>query len=498
MALSGPQALKSLDDAVREIRREENDISQRMARSGELTAKLQETEAALFRQLAELRLINGVNQPIRDRLSAAEAQAHEMIAKHGEDLKAANETTARLDTEIAGFARTRHDLLAEIDSAQAELKKLAEKIAKVVSGDPDYAAKQRRANELAEIAKQSLTKTEQAESDREHKGRPYREDPLFMYLWEAGYGTRNYRANNLIRFFDGMVARLVRYDDARPNFAMLNDLPMRLREHAERQLAAAQAAEQEVDALEQDAVDQAGGKPMRETIAKAQAQLEKLDADMAEKEDARDEAALQLRHLAEGRDPAFNEATKLLAHNLGQQDLRQLENDARHTPTPKDDQILDKISELRARLSEENAEAADMKARLKVLAQRRRELEDIEWEFKKSRFDDPRSEFREDNLAGDLLTEFLKGAISAGAYWEQWQRSQRWRPGSSDWGGGLGLPRSGRISSTIPWPQSGGGSSPWGRSGGGFGGGSSGGFSRPRTGSRGSRKSGGFKTGGGF
>ncbi|MCF6343435.1 MAG: hypothetical protein L3J15_01990, partial [Devosiaceae bacterium] len=120
-------------------------------------------------------------------------------------------------------------------------------------------------------------------------------------------------------------------------------------------------------------------------------------------------------------------------------------------------------------------------------------------EFKKSRFDDPRSSFSKDSLTGSLLSEFLSGAISAAIYWQQFQGSQSWRSGTSDWGSGFGLPRTRKSSR--------GSSSPWGstsRSGGEFSRPSRSrrGSSRPsrgsRSGSSGSRKSGGFKTGGGF
>src|SRR5690606_31869407 len=108
---------------------------------------------------------------------------------------------------------------------------------------PDYAEKRNEAERLGHVAEESMRKTLQAEADREQKGRPYRDDPLFMYLWEAGYGTRNYRANSLVRWLDGMVAKLVGYREARPNFAMLNEIPLRLREHAERQEQLAEAAD---------------------------------------------------------------------------------------------------------------------------------------------------------------------------------------------------------------------------------------------------------------
>ena len=55
---------------------------------------------------------------------------------------------------------------------------------------------------------------------------------------------------------------MVGYHKARPNFAMLNEIPLRLREHAERQEANAEAARRELAALENAAIDAAGGKPI--------------------------------------------------------------------------------------------------------------------------------------------------------------------------------------------------------------------------------------------
>src|SRR5690606_26050503 len=155
--------------------------------------------------------------------------------------------------------------------------------------------------ELTGVAEQAMRKTQQAEQDRDAKGKPYRDDPLFMYLWEAGYGTAAYRANNLVRYIDGMVANLVGYHKARPNFAVLNEIPLRLREHAERQAELAQKAQEELDALETAAIDAAGGQSIREAMQAAQARIDALDAQIVEAEDSRDEAAKALSELAEGR-----------------------------------------------------------------------------------------------------------------------------------------------------------------------------------------------------
>ena len=77
-------------------------------------------------------------------------------------------------------------------------------------------------------------KAAQAENDLEQKRKPYEADPLFMYLWNRGFGTPRYRAAPVVRYLDRKVARLIGFDDARRNYAVLLDLPVRLREHAER------------------------------------------------------------------------------------------------------------------------------------------------------------------------------------------------------------------------------------------------------------------------
>lgn len=493
MTLSGPEALRSLDEALRDIRREEDEIAKRLARSAELVAKIRETEGELLRQLAQVRLDPATQQQVVGELGQAEARAREVLKQHSGALAKTEKQLKEADKAIAEQAAERVRLVEKAAGVQAELKALADRIAGGLKADPAYAQTRKTAEALRHVADEAMRKTEQAEADREQKGRPYRDDPLFMYLWETSYGTRNYRANNLVRWLDGMVAQLVGYPEARPNFAMLNEIPLRLREHAERQGQLAEAAQQQVIALEKAAIDAGGGKPLRDGLEEAQAQIAEIDAAIVELEDQRDDIAQTQRELAQGNDPAFASAVGALAEALGREDVRTLLAQARQTHTEQDDTIVKQIDDARLRAQEEESETRDQKARLKLLATRRRELEDIQYEFKKQGYDNPRSTFREDNLVGDVLTDFLRGAITAAGYWEMWRRSQGWSGGTR------------RDDDSFSWPDIsfGGGSRP---SSGGFGGGwgrlpggsSGGGFSRPRTGSAGSRKHGGFKTGGGF
>ncbi|MDF2798917.1 MAG: hypothetical protein K0R85_1661, partial [Devosia sp.] len=124
---------------------------------------------------------------------------------------------------------------------------------------------------------------------------------------------------------------------------------------------------------------------MREALAAMQARIEAIDAEIVAAEDRRDGAAQALGAMAQGRDPSFAEALDTLATELGREDIQTLLAEARLTRTGRDDTIVAQIDDARARMKEEDAEVREQKARLKTLAARRRELEDIQWEFKKQR-----------------------------------------------------------------------------------------------------------------
>ena len=152
---------------MRDIRREEDEISKRLARSAERISKIRETEAELFRQLAQLRLDPAVQTELDGRISQAEIKAREMMKAHGKNLSQAEKDLAAIDAGLAQLTSTRAAALQELDGRQAELKALATRIGASIAKDPAFAAKRREASELADVAAQSMRKTEQAEADRE-------------------------------------------------------------------------------------------------------------------------------------------------------------------------------------------------------------------------------------------------------------------------------------------------------------------------------------------
>ena len=152
MSIRGPQALASLEDAMRDIRREEDEVSKRVARASERLSKTREHEAELFRQLARLRLDPAVQAELDERISGAEAKARDMLKAHAKDVSKAEKTIAGLDATRAELTDRRAKALAQLEAQQAQLNELTRAQAARLAADPDFVAQRTETEELDRIA----------------------------------------------------------------------------------------------------------------------------------------------------------------------------------------------------------------------------------------------------------------------------------------------------------------------------------------------------------
>jgi hypothetical protein len=426
MTLSGPDVLRSIEEALRDIRREEDESVRRLARSLELSAKLKAQEGDLYRQLAAMRRDTASRLVLDADIGRVEAATSTMLTGHEQRLAAVETELTDLDARLADVATERARLKADIDRREGELGALAAKARPTLGTDPGYAQKVKAAGELAAIAEQAVRKTAEAEADRELKGRPFRDDPLFMYLWTRGYGTRSYKVNAFSAWLDGGVARFIGYAEARTTFSLINEIPLRLRDHAERQQERARAAAAEIAAIENVAVDSAGGRAAREAMDGLVASVAALDREVVALQDRRDEVLKSQRELAQGTDPTFATALNELTAVMGSAAMTSLLADARTTPKGQDVALIHQLEDLRQRGDDQADEAREQKGRLKTLAARRRDLEDIQYELKAQGFDSPRSGFADEALTTDILNSLLRGTLSASAYWDRVRSAHSW------------------------------------------------------------------------
>jgi len=471
----GRKTLQRIDAEIGSLLKEEQRVSREVADLSDRIDGHREQVLAAFRELAVMRLGEDTAEALGGRLTRAAAEIERVrqvrrtaIGDLQKEIEANDAEIRRQEAERARLSREIASLHARIDAGDAELlETLAE--------DPDYKARIDAVETAEAVAVEAERKAELARDDRVEKGAPYEADPLFMYLWERGYGTQDYRGRGLTRMLDGWVARLIRYHDARPNYYMLLEIPERLGEHARR---AREAAEEEAAALiafEAEKRSAAGLRDLDEQADADEAALAKATGTLNEL--IANRTALQAKQaiVNRGEDEGSKAAIGSIVEILQDTSLKHLHREALLTPDPRDEQLVERIDDLRDDI--EDLEH-DFERRRKVerdLENKLAELQEVRGRFVGERFDDDRWEF-DDDMVEDFLKELVRGVVTGAAVWAELRRRGHYTPGPT-------RPRT-TTRRGAPWglPQSGGGS-----------------IFRPRGGSsRGGFGGGGFRTGGGF
>lgn len=464
--ISGRQTLASIDRSLGDEQARLEATQRRVnSVSGELV-ELQKSAAQNYRELARLRVDSIASGELISSLDAIEREvaallrARERAAEELEQaIRAAEDNRQQLEQERAAQADVLEQAAEQVDAAEA-------KIQTRLDADPRYQAQRRRAREAERTALHAGEKASRSEQEQQEKGRAYGNDRLFMYLWQRRYGTPDYRANPMARWLDGRVARLIGYGDASVNYARLQAIPERLREHANR---VKEQAEREFESLRQLELEArvADGVPTLEAVESSeQDKLEAIDKRIEGAAASHQQLMQRRGRLAAGEDDQYQQAIRYLASEFGREDLQELRREALATPFPEDDVIISRLFDGEQERRRLEAALSELKTVVQQHRERLRELEALRMEFKRRRYDRPDSQFSDGAMVGMILGNFLNGMMNSDSLWRVLEQQQRYRPRRSNPHFG-----SGSFGRGSPWGG--------GRSSGGFGGG-------------------GFHTGGGF
>lgn len=478
---SGIEALRSIDAGLAQARAQASELSEKLQVASAELMGAEQREAEHYRSLARVRVSDIAQGKMLGALDDAERRARELMERRTDELAQLNqqrtEALARRD-ELEAQRTAQNDTLAR---ASDKLDELEANVQQRLAADDTHQAQLKTTQEAEAKAKRAERKTELATSDRTQKGAPFEGDSLFMYLWRRGYGTSSYSASAPIRYLDAWVARLCDYHDARPNYAMLLELPKRLGEHTERVRAEADRQLEALRELEEQAARDSGVEAARKELEEADAALADLDASIESIDGELLELEQRQAEFAGGQDPTAREAADSIAAILREESLSALMREARQTPTDADDRIVEQLAEAQEQRAALRQELEQERGLLKSLNERVKQLEQIRQEFRRRRYDSGSSGFADGALIGVMLSQFLGGLMNSRDLWSTIERQQRWRQRRADPGfGSGGIRRGGGVwTGGLPRGRGGFGGGGFG-TGGGFGGG------------------GGFKTGGGF
>jgi hypothetical protein len=473
--ISGRQALGSIERTMSEERAAVAQTEAQLQTLLDQEAALRKSDLDDFRSLARLRLDDLRSGEMVGQIERVERQALALISKRDAARQDLEARIAGLDRQIEALRVRRETEADAVDAAQKRIAEAETGTRNRLAADPDYVARGETAHRIDIQAANADEKARESEAELAEKRAAYEANALFTYLWRRGFGTPDYSAFPFIRALDGWVARLIGYADARANFARLQEIPKRLRDHADRLAAEADSADEALSELWQRAREADGIGELDAALAAAETTLAATDAEIAAQGTVRHALLEEHALYASGEDAHTMAAVDLLAEEARGTDLGTLLRDARETLRTEDDRI---VSRLLTRLRERQQVEA-MRAQLKAVLDRRLQrlgaVGSVASEFNRRRYASPDSVFRDGTVIALLLRDLLDGTMADATFWDQLRRQQmRRRP----------APRPGPGSRrTVTF----------GRGGGGFG--RPGGFGR---GGGGRSSGGGFSTGGGF
>lgn len=463
---SGLQIIGSLDDVFARAQQQTGAVHGRMNELSGRLLQVQKEEGEAYRELARVRLGLAEKDPLIMVLEQVDSNVRAARRRRDDVFAEADAEIARLQREAAALREERETAAAEAGQRHEALAAAEDEVRQRLLQTEAYRVQAQATADAEKIAAAAETKTEQAEADRQEKGRAYESDELFQYLWRRGYGTADYHAGPLARLFDGWIARFIGFREARASFAMLNEIPRRLGEHAERRRAQAVAERERQSAMEAEALKAGDAHARRQELAEAEAKLDAIDDRIEANARLLIEAEARRSRVLSGEDPTFGAALKAVEQALRRQDLRALRAHAAQTSPREDDAAVQRLEVLEA---EEQALMAELEQVKAEQARQRKELEEIgsiRRDYRRRGYHRGTFDAAAGAMLGSILGQVLGGAISRDDFWGEVSRHHQ--PPGGGWGGGWG-----------------GGGGDFG-TGGGFGGGGGGGGG------------GDFHTGGGF
>jgi chromosome segregation ATPase len=461
--ISGRDTLREIDSHVVQAQSRVAEADRKMDELNSELTRIRIEMAAQYRDLARFRLDDIKAGNVTDRLTKAHLAVPAYMQQHKQALEVLEQEINQSQERQQHLNEQRETARDERDRADDAFEKQFEITQSGLEKTDAYQRQLEQLDAALQIARRADKKATQAAEDLSTKGRPYQDDELFMYLWGRKYLTADYRYGGIVRMLDGWVARLINFKENRADYYMLNELPQRLREHADRAAEEADRQGKALQQMEEEAAEKEGVISLQDDLEKKEKKLQEINDQIEAEEKRYKELLHQKNDFAAGEDDYTVKIVTMLAGELEHQDIIALFQQAQHTPRPEDDAVVMQLHQLQ----KTQESLADRISQLKANQQEQRnaleEIVKLRDKFRRNNYDAQYSSFPTNLGLGILLGEILRGGLSSGSAWDRLDRVHKWN-----------YPKVGRTSRTGR--SFGGGGF---RSGGGFGGG-------------------GFRTGGGF
>jgi hypothetical protein len=448
---TGRETLGSIEGAIGKLYREESQLDGALKSAVGETERLRKERAEALRELARVKLDEMAAGRLVNSLDAGERRAVQILDDYR--LRIANTTERRdaLFKEVASAQAARNAAAKLVEEALAAVESLRTEAEGKVQAVAAWQEAKATSDQASAVASEAEKKAANAEAELGAKRKPYDEDPLFIYLWQRGFGTSRYQSGNFVRVMDRVVADFIGFANVRPNYAALIEIPLRLREHATAQRAAAAERLAALSAIERRAMVEAGIEPKERALNEARHKLAAEDRTLEDKATLlrkTDEERTTL--VSGGSNPTYEEALTTIASADAKDQIAALYLEARRTATPADDAIVRKVEAIDGQLGKTEAQLAELRRTAQDLAKRRVEIERVRDRFRGAGYDHPHGTFGNDRDIADALGRTMAGTIAGQILWQVLQGGYGTRAPT-------GRPDFGYPTSPFPFPIPGGG-----------------------------------------
>ena len=426
MTIPGPTVHQQLMDAYKRLTEQLEQDRKSMHDVQEQYEKLDAERDDALRSLAQHYLpeltadaINSTWREVRSDISTLLLQKEDEDRSLQQKLKQLQEN--RTTTEKALLQATN-----VLDSAILEQNKVSAVVEKRLQEDTQFVELADRAA-IAELAlERAESNLHEIDQDAARKLPAYQASTLFQYLYERGYGQKEYRSRGLTRRIDRWLARYIDFTKARQGYDFLKQTPDQMRKIIAEDRRSLNIVMEELERKRDRVADEMGLPEkisLTDRLTRDRQQILQTANFVSE---SMNEVEDRINDLSDPRGSYYQQAIELFRQTLvgfKSSDLKKRAEATKDDLT--DDQIVARLSGVESDRGDLQEATRDRRNLQKQKQHVIEELGRVIQRFRAAHFDSVRSHFL-DTLSIDEELAYTEDVEDARKLWQKIRRSQRW------------------------------------------------------------------------
>ena len=426
MTIPGPTVHQQLMDAYKRLTEQLEKDRKSMHDVQEQYEKLDAERDDALRSLAQHYLpeltadaINSTWREVQSDISTLLLQKEDEDRSLQQKLKQLQEN--RTTTEKALLQATN-----VLDSAILEQNKVSAVVEKRLQEDTQFVELADRAA-IAELAlERAESNLHEIDQDAARKLPAYQASTLFQYLYERGYGQKEYRSRGLTRRIDRWLARYIDFTKARQGYDFLKQTPDQMRKIIAEDRRSLNIVMEELERKRDRVADEMGLPEkisLTDRLTRDRQQILQTANFVSE---SMNEVEDRINDLSDPRGSYYQQAIEIFRQTLvgfKSSDLKKRAEATKDDLT--DDQIVARLSGVESDRGDLQEATRDRRNLQKQKQHVIEELGRVIQRFRAAHFDSVRSHFL-DTLSIDEELAYTEDAEDARKLWQKIRRSQRW------------------------------------------------------------------------